>query len=57
MSDRIAVMRAGRIVEIGETERIVGSPEHPYTRTLLSAVPVPDPGVSRGKAGPDLGGA
>lgn len=41
--DRIAVMYKGNLVEIGETEEICRNPKHEYTRTLLSAVPVPDP--------------
>ena len=41
--DRIAVMHRGRIVETGETETVCSNPQHPYTRSLLSAVPVPDP--------------
>ena len=43
MSDRIAVMYLGRIVETGSTEELIAHPTHPYTRALLTAVPVPDP--------------
>ena len=42
-SDRIAVMYAGRIVEIGPAEQIVDEPLHPYTAALIRAVPAPDP--------------
>jgi peptide/nickel transport system ATP-binding protein len=41
--DRVAIMYLGRIVEIGPTEEIFGDPKHPYTRSLLAAVPEPDP--------------
>ncbi len=47
MCDRIAVMYLGRIVELGNTEAIVNSPLHPYTRALIAAVPVPDPSSKR----------
>jgi oligopeptide/dipeptide ABC transporter ATP-binding protein len=43
VSDRIAVMYLGRIVEIGSAEEVYRRPKHPYTRVLLAAVPVPDP--------------
>ncbi|OIK04212.1 ABC transporter ATP-binding protein [Streptomyces monashensis] len=47
--DRIAVMYLGHIVETGETEAIFADPRHPYTRALLSAVPVPDPARERAR--------
>lgn len=43
ISDRVAVMHMGRIVELGHTHNIIHQPQHPYTRRLLSAVPVADP--------------
>ncbi len=45
ISDRVAVMYAGRIVEMAETEAIFQDPQHPYTRALIAAVPNPDPDV------------
>jgi peptide/nickel transport system ATP-binding protein len=47
ISDRIAVMYLGRIVEIGDTEEVVANPRHPYTKALISVIPVPDPLVKR----------
>ncbi|KRM55149.1 ATP-binding cassette domain-containing protein [Lacticaseibacillus sharpeae] len=49
ISDRIAVIRSGRIVEIAPTEELFTNPLHPYTQALLSAVPVPDPKLAREK--------
>ena len=40
-------MYLGRIVEMGESARLFASPRHPYTRALLSAIPVPDPDAPR----------
>lgn len=49
ISDRIAVIRSGRIVEMAETEELFRNPLHPYTKALLSAVPIPDPILARKK--------
>ncbi len=46
---RIGVMYLGRLVELGPTQRLIGSPQHPYTRVLLSAIPEPDPEKTRNK--------
>ena len=46
-ADRIAVMYLGRIVEIGDAKAVLADPQHPYTRSLRSVVPVPDPSRRR----------
>jgi oligopeptide/dipeptide ABC transporter ATP-binding protein len=50
--DRIAIMYLGRIVEAGLTQTIFSDPKHPYTRALLAAIPVPEPGRVREKSLP-----
>ena len=47
ISDRVAVMYLGQIVEMGSRAQIFGNPQHPYTRRLIEAVPVPDPAHHR----------
>ncbi len=47
VSHRVAVMYLGRVVETGSAARVVHDPQHPYTKALLSAVPIPDPVVQR----------
>ena len=49
ISDRIAVISKGRIVELAETEELFRHPLHPYTKALLSAVPIPDPALEKKK--------
>jgi oligopeptide/dipeptide ABC transporter ATP-binding protein len=46
-ADRLAVMYLGRIVELGSTQEMLQSPQHPYTKALLSVVPVPNPRLRR----------
>ena len=47
MSDRVAVMYLGKLIELAETNEINDHPTHPYTRSLFSAVPIPDPKTAR----------
>ena len=47
MCDRLAIMYMGEIVEKGTTDEVIENPQHPYTQSLINAVPVPDPGVGR----------
>jgi oligopeptide transport system ATP-binding protein len=47
ISDRVAVMYLGRIVELGGAQDVIDRPQHPYTRALVSAIPVPDPEIER----------
>jgi peptide/nickel transport system ATP-binding protein len=54
MCDRIAVMYLGKIVEMAPTEELLSNPQHPYTKALLAAVPVPDPSYQ--KQEPDIKG-
>ncbi len=64
ISDRVAVMYKGKIAELAESEELYSNPLHPYTKSLLAAIPIPDPKVEsqkkhlppRNQSGPDLYG-
>jgi oligopeptide transport system ATP-binding protein len=49
ITDRLAVIHKGKIVELAETEKLFENPLHPYTRALLSAIPLPDPRLEKEK--------
>lgn len=49
ISDRIAVIHNGRIVELAETNELFRNPMHPYTKSLMSAIPLPDPVIEKAK--------
>jgi ABC-type oligopeptide transport system ATPase subunit len=51
VADRIAVMKEGRIVEQGLTSVVCSTPQHPHSRALMDAIPVPDPRWIRGGHG------
>jgi peptide/nickel transport system ATP-binding protein len=50
ISDRVAVMYLGRLVEVADRDEIYAKPAHPYTKALLDAAPIPDPSIERARA-------
>jgi oligopeptide transport system ATP-binding protein len=56
ISDRVAVMYLGRVVELADCDELFDHPLHPYTRALLQAIPVPDPDVEHARAHKSLEG-
>ena len=49
LCDRVGVMYHGKLVEVGPTESLFANPQHPYTKALLSAIPIPDPVAERNR--------
>ena len=56
ISDRVMVMYLGKIVEVADSKETYSNPKHPYTKALLSAIPVPDPRIQRGRRLVELSG-
>lgn len=56
ISDRILVLYLGRVMELAEAEELISRPKHPYTQSLISSVPIPDPIVERNRLRPVLEG-
>lgn len=56
LADVVGVMYLGRLVEVGSRDQVYGAPQHPYTRSLLASVPVPDPEVARARRSTPLAG-
>ena len=54
LCDRVGVMYRGKLVEVGPTEELYADPRHPYTKALLSAIPIPDPIAERNRKRMDL---
>ncbi len=56
ISDRVVVMYLGKVMEIADRDALYSAPQHPYTRALLEAVPIPDPRLERERGRVPLGG-
>lgn len=54
ISDRVAVMNAGKLIELAESEELYSNPIHPYTKSLLSSIPIPDPAFESKKLTEEL---
>jgi oligopeptide transport system ATP-binding protein len=56
ISDRVGVMYLGSLVEIGQSDELYNNPQHPYTKALLSAIPIPDPEIEKNRKRIELEG-